>query len=130
MAIIETETYRTIPRSRTPLLLGVRDYKCSYVSPQDEEGLDTHGARVGDGGGSVFPPPRQDRVSGTRSEFRDDNEPDPFADWQGVEPMKFPEGCDHPEARMWYSRGRTDKLLESIAAQDEMIKKVIEIANR
>jgi hypothetical protein len=71
-----------------------------------------------------------DRSERARADAPDDNEPDPFADWHGVEPMQFPEDCNHPEARMWYSRGRTDKMLEMHEAIMPMVEKVIEKASK
>jgi hypothetical protein len=43
-----------------------------------------------------------------RSDSRIDNEPDPFADYHNVEPMKFPENCDDIVKQSWYHKGRID----------------------
>jgi len=131
------ETYRTIRGTATPLLLAVRNHQCSYIGSPDDPRPDPFRGRTLNGGGLVLNEsgriegmPSTNRTSGARGEFSGIDEADPFADWQNAEPVVYPDCIEHSCCKAAYLLGRSDRLLESIAAQDAVIERTIELASR
>lgn len=127
---IETTLARRSSSLRVPIR-GMHWHLYADPGPQQEEALPTYKSGLLRDWDCL---PQLSSDSGRKDEPRGDEEcgsnGDPFADWQGVEPMTYPEGCDDPDARRWYSRGRTDKMLEMHEQMMPMVERVIEIASQ
>lgn len=87
MAILETETYRTLPRPRTPVLLGMRNNHIPFIGSPDDPRPYPLRSRTRNGSGSLHGQsgrvegmPSTDRGTGARSELSGSDEPDSWAD--------------------------------------------------
>jgi hypothetical protein len=129
MGILSTEIEDAIRGyGRNPMrnMFGnLRPVVCSFAeTPVHQFG------RSANGGGTPLPyVSREDRAFGARADGADDNEPDPFADYHNVEPMKFPRDCDDIIKQSWYHKGRIDGQREQfeklMPALDGMLEGII-----
>lgn len=126
MAYIQTEAEDTIrgngDNALRTLQRNIRPVVCSFA----EAKVHHNGIAAARGGTPLPYVSREDRALRTRADARDDNEPDPFADWQNSEPLTFPAGRDNSDKQAWFLIGKSvgkaeqfEKLMPAISAAIE-----------